>query len=140
MWEPRRLTTLWASTASYRDSFTFFVSIIKYLPHFNKRDNSTLQYMYRHKGQTCMDNVRPFTSGRELGTSKIQIHVKQKLEVLIAAVGTENGDILMSILNYYKWKAGKDFASDDDEINRRRKCCQLEAPPVYIKGTFYSEK
>jgi hypothetical protein len=23
MWEPRRLTTLWASTASYRDRFTF---------------------------------------------------------------------------------------------------------------------
>jgi hypothetical protein len=25
MWEPRRLTTLWASTACYRDSFTFFM-------------------------------------------------------------------------------------------------------------------
>jgi hypothetical protein len=24
MWEPRRLTTIWASTACYRDSFTFF--------------------------------------------------------------------------------------------------------------------
>jgi hypothetical protein len=24
MWEPRRLTTLWASTACYRDGFTFF--------------------------------------------------------------------------------------------------------------------
>jgi hypothetical protein len=24
MWDPRRLTTLWASTAWYRDSFTFF--------------------------------------------------------------------------------------------------------------------
>jgi hypothetical protein len=23
MWEPRRLTTLWASTACYMDSFTF---------------------------------------------------------------------------------------------------------------------
>jgi hypothetical protein len=23
MWEPRRLTTLWASTVCYRDSFTF---------------------------------------------------------------------------------------------------------------------
>jgi hypothetical protein len=27
MWEPRRLTTLWASTACYRDSFTFRVNI-----------------------------------------------------------------------------------------------------------------
>jgi hypothetical protein len=25
MWEPRRLTTLWAFTACYRDSFTFFI-------------------------------------------------------------------------------------------------------------------
>jgi hypothetical protein len=25
MWEPRRLTNLWASTACYRDSFTFFL-------------------------------------------------------------------------------------------------------------------
>jgi hypothetical protein len=24
MWDPRRLTTLWAYTACYRDSFTFF--------------------------------------------------------------------------------------------------------------------
>jgi hypothetical protein len=26
MWEPRRLTTLWAFTACYRDSFTFYLS------------------------------------------------------------------------------------------------------------------
>jgi hypothetical protein len=25
MWKPRRLTTLWVSTACYRDSFTFFM-------------------------------------------------------------------------------------------------------------------
>jgi hypothetical protein len=25
MWEPRRLTNLWASKARYRDSFTFFI-------------------------------------------------------------------------------------------------------------------
>jgi hypothetical protein len=25
MWEPRRLTTLWAFMASYRDSFTFLI-------------------------------------------------------------------------------------------------------------------
>jgi hypothetical protein len=28
MWEPRRLTTLWAFTACYRDSFTLYLSII----------------------------------------------------------------------------------------------------------------
>jgi hypothetical protein len=38
MWEPRRLTTLWASTVCYRDTFTFFTThyyyyyiIIRYL-------------------------------------------------------------------------------------------------------------
>jgi hypothetical protein len=25
IWDPRRLTTLWASTACYRDSFTFYI-------------------------------------------------------------------------------------------------------------------
>jgi hypothetical protein len=28
MWEPRRLTALWATTACYRDSFTFIIIII----------------------------------------------------------------------------------------------------------------
>jgi hypothetical protein len=28
MWEPRRLTILWASTAYYRDSFTFTIFIL----------------------------------------------------------------------------------------------------------------
>jgi hypothetical protein len=28
MWEPRRLTTPWASTACYRDSFTFIFTPI----------------------------------------------------------------------------------------------------------------
>jgi hypothetical protein len=27
MWEPRRLTTLWTSTACYRDRFTFFMDV-----------------------------------------------------------------------------------------------------------------
>jgi hypothetical protein len=29
MWEPRRLTTLWAFTACYRESFTFFYLLLK---------------------------------------------------------------------------------------------------------------
>jgi hypothetical protein len=29
MWDPRRLTTLWASTACYKDSFTFYLPSIK---------------------------------------------------------------------------------------------------------------
>jgi hypothetical protein len=31
MWEPRRLTTLWASTACYRGSFNFLPIIINYM-------------------------------------------------------------------------------------------------------------
>jgi hypothetical protein len=31
MWEPRRLTSLWAPTACYRNSFTFFIAIIVYV-------------------------------------------------------------------------------------------------------------
>jgi hypothetical protein len=27
MWEPQHLTTLWASTACYRDTFTFFLKV-----------------------------------------------------------------------------------------------------------------
>jgi hypothetical protein len=27
-WEPRRLTTLWATTACYRDSLTFFINCV----------------------------------------------------------------------------------------------------------------
>jgi hypothetical protein len=32
MWEPRRLTTLWASTACYRDSFSFIFFLLFKLP------------------------------------------------------------------------------------------------------------
>jgi hypothetical protein len=31
MWEPRRLTTLWAFTACYSDSFTFYLTVSRYL-------------------------------------------------------------------------------------------------------------
>jgi hypothetical protein len=34
MWEPRRLTTLWASTACYKESFTFFYEV-------NHKESST---------------------------------------------------------------------------------------------------
>jgi hypothetical protein len=28
MWEPQHLTTLWASTACYKDSFTFLILVV----------------------------------------------------------------------------------------------------------------
>jgi hypothetical protein len=51
MWEPRRLTTLWASTACYRDSFIFlpFIIIIinvtcKPVARQRPRNNATIQH------------------------------------------------------------------------------------------------
>jgi hypothetical protein len=35
MWEPRRLTALWASTACYRYSFTFYLKLINVNLLFN---------------------------------------------------------------------------------------------------------
>jgi hypothetical protein len=40
MWEPRRLTTLWASTACYRDSLTLAVQLA--------RMNEELNYHHHH--------------------------------------------------------------------------------------------
>jgi hypothetical protein len=45
MWEPRRLTTLWASTACYRDSFTFFFARENFTSFFFTRYNFTF-YLY----------------------------------------------------------------------------------------------
>jgi hypothetical protein len=50
MWEPRRLTTLWASTACYRDSFTFIFTslIIKVLTIF-KMNSCVYTYCHVHE-------------------------------------------------------------------------------------------
>jgi hypothetical protein len=49
MWEPRRLTTLWASTACYRDSFTFTCcnEICRFITVFTKAlcGASSIQFM-----------------------------------------------------------------------------------------------
>jgi hypothetical protein len=55
MWEPRRLTNLWASTACYRDSFTFFFYLYLILKLFlqatykllnSEREVSTLKILH----------------------------------------------------------------------------------------------
>jgi hypothetical protein len=48
MWEPRRFTTLWASTACYRDSFTFTMdNIIFFFFNFTLHSFwNTLSYVY----------------------------------------------------------------------------------------------
>jgi hypothetical protein len=47
MWEPRRLTTVWASMACYRDSFTFYL----YLKTFKPRE-VTRKHMKGHPVST----------------------------------------------------------------------------------------
>jgi hypothetical protein len=40
MWEPRRLTTLWARTACYRDSFTLFFTTFMALLNITEEETS----------------------------------------------------------------------------------------------------
>jgi hypothetical protein len=46
MWEPRRLTTLWASRTRYRDSFTFFTVL-----DVTFKEEEVLQLEMFRKGQ-----------------------------------------------------------------------------------------
>jgi hypothetical protein len=45
--EPRRLTTLWASTACYRDSFTFYLFFFKRTGHVVSNAESTIRTLNR---------------------------------------------------------------------------------------------
>jgi hypothetical protein len=47
MWEPRRLTTLWASTACYRDRFIFFVDYMSDFTDDRVGDNKDYEYYAR---------------------------------------------------------------------------------------------
>jgi hypothetical protein len=58
MWDPQRLTTLWAFTACYRDSFTYF--------YFNGRTNQVL-ILSRVYG--CVTNNNGFWIGWLINTS-----------------------------------------------------------------------
>jgi hypothetical protein len=51
MWEPRRLTTLWAFAACYRDSFTF-----TFLYYIHIRTD--MQVFYAHPIEIAMRNLR----------------------------------------------------------------------------------
>jgi hypothetical protein len=46
MWEPRRLITLWAFTACYRDSFTFFTVAEFHTTNHTKSSQSTFTSLY----------------------------------------------------------------------------------------------
>jgi hypothetical protein len=65
MWEPRRPTTLWASTACYRDSFTFFTFILMlfdktYSQQWQRRVLSSRMWRRVVRSiPTCRRNVLP---------------------------------------------------------------------------------
>jgi hypothetical protein len=47
LWDPQRLTTLWASMAWYRDSFTFFLRTYK-AEATKSEDEGPLNVVYRN--------------------------------------------------------------------------------------------
>jgi hypothetical protein len=59
MWEPRRLTALWAFTACYRDSFTFFCSTLRRIWNNKTRKDAQITF-YKAKV------VPTFTYGSEI--------------------------------------------------------------------------
>jgi hypothetical protein len=46
MWEPRRLTTLWASTTCYRASFTFYLVNLRYTEKYAENIKYYFIYLY----------------------------------------------------------------------------------------------
>jgi hypothetical protein len=65
MWEPGRLTTLWSSTACYRDSFSFYrFYVTTSFPdeidcHGCNKENCFLKYVYFRPERTYIVNKPP---------------------------------------------------------------------------------
>jgi hypothetical protein len=53
MWESRRLTTLWVSTACYKDNFTFLQIILVGKHRVFSDLNTTLKVRGQHQGQAA---------------------------------------------------------------------------------------
>jgi hypothetical protein len=56
MWEPRRLTSLWASTACYRDNFTFLPMNVEW--KVNKKQEFSAQECAKVENQTEFSRVK----------------------------------------------------------------------------------
>jgi hypothetical protein len=54
MWEPRRLTTMWASTACYRNSFTFCNHLLHYYGPENNATPSFLRSIIKNISSTIV--------------------------------------------------------------------------------------
>jgi hypothetical protein len=46
IWEPRRLTTLWAFTACYKDNFTFYLFSSRDMPQYYLKLSRTLPFTF----------------------------------------------------------------------------------------------
>jgi hypothetical protein len=92
MWEPRRLTTLWASAAGYRDSLATFPLTVKYI--VNRRiDSELLRFLgFVH---------RPYSK-------KIENITFRKLELLPSSGEGEKAPTLLDLIekaNLNNWRA-----------------------------------
>jgi hypothetical protein len=61
MWEPRHLTTLWAFTACYRDSFTFVSYVC--IKTYSSCKETSLYYRASEYGPEGQKHVRPYKYG-----------------------------------------------------------------------------
>jgi hypothetical protein len=90
MWEPRRLTILWAFTACYRDSFTFISAYIHRYSYeweqFNFTVINTLLFMYVNFNQCYTANFYASAhSGGMVGHSSCQVRPTHKPQVRFTA-------------------------------------------------------
>jgi hypothetical protein len=109
MWEPRRLTTLWAFTACYRNSFTFFTFTI----------DSTWTSYWERRQITNLKN-KNFTAGRKLLTTASHI-----VHTWIRVVSARFGLFATRILNYLSNR----LHMMEDYINN----CHLLRLPKYLR-------
>jgi hypothetical protein len=68
MWDPRRLTTLWVSTAIYRDSFTVYTFILCVFCICNLLSSKTLNSLFTLNRILHKPCILPFCVGGELSS------------------------------------------------------------------------
>jgi hypothetical protein len=63
MWEPRRLTTLWASTACYRNHFTFSFTV--YLKKIKPKPKSLFEgyRLFVERSFACTNDPESYAGG-----------------------------------------------------------------------------
>jgi hypothetical protein len=111
MWVPRRLTTLWASTACYRDSFTFTILSISFPVHYL----FTITVSFRHSVVFSCSRRR-YTTGIWKEAAVIYLKI---------------------IFSKFAWKNGEDHEKPPDKpCPNRGYNSELPEYKVEIQGDF----